>query len=107
MIERNDARYLRLSEPFDNVNEADDAVQAFYKDVAAAREKHGIPDIVVLVELNVKRGEVTKASSTFSMGNYLNRLPMLARAYGAEREAYEQTLGATIEEGRRSARGGR
>lgn len=105
-IEHNAARYRALSEPFENRDEANEALAAFFEDVKAARIKHGLPDVFVGVEISVFNGdELTKAIASLYMGDMVaNKVVMLARLYGEARQEHEDVLGATINAGRTAAR---
>ena len=47
------ALYRKLSEPFADAATADAAYAAFFTDVRAARERHRLPDVVLIVAYNV------------------------------------------------------
>lgn len=99
-------RYARMAVPFESSTAANDAVAAFYKDVEDARERHKITDVLVLVEIShlVSSGATVQGSSSVSFGAWHNRLTMLARAYGAERERFEKAIAELIQLGRQSER---
>ena len=63
---KNQARYRKLSEPFENVSKANEAVTEFYAGVEALREKCKLPDIHIIVRVNAttEGGEEADAFST-------------------------------------------
>lgn len=50
---RDPGLYARLSEPFEDRKEADDALTAFGEDLRVIREKHGIPDVAYVIMAEV------------------------------------------------------
>lgn len=96
----NPARYRELSAPFEDQDEASEALEAFFAEVAVARVKFGIADVILLCEIRVGPEERPVASSLF-LGSFTNRLPIIARAYGAARQEHEEMLGDVIAEGRK------
>ena len=100
-VKHDPANYRAMCEPHASQEASQDAVNAFFDDVAAARKAHRIKDVVLLVECNVilsdgQEGVVTAASHC---GAFENNLPMLARAYGAARAALNNLLD-TVARGR-------
>ncbi len=98
-------KYRAMSAPFENQTEANAAVKAFYDEVQAAREKHQIGDVICLVEIahGSKFGE-RRGTTSLYLGDRAHHLPMMARAYGQERERHETMLGEHIESGRAQVR---
>ena len=99
----NPKRYRELCTPFVSNDAANEALKAFYADVEIAREKHKIPDVVVLCEVShmIEEDEV-RGSSSFQLGDSAKRVPMLAREYGAARQAYEDGLARLMAQARKS-----
>lgn len=52
IYENDPAKYRELSKPFPNAKAAGNAVQAFWDEVQALREKHKIPDLLVVIAVN-------------------------------------------------------
>jgi len=72
-MKKNDpANYRRNSEPFPKVEQANEALAAFFEDVKIAREKHRISD-----------EEELRGSASSFLGDHARVLPMLAREFGA------------------------
>jgi hypothetical protein len=95
--------YREMSAPFDNGDDANAALQAFYEDVGAARKKHRISDVVVLCEIaHMLDGSEVRGSSSTMIGHSFNHLPMLAREYGAARQRHEDMLKHLISESRKT-----
>ncbi len=107
MITNDPGHYEEISEPFSGQDAANEALKAFFDAVQRAREEHCIADVVVVVQVSTRDpdGASRKAVASAYFGDPLaNKLPLLAREYGAAREQHEQILGALIESGRRSVR---
>jgi hypothetical protein len=101
----NPGLYRRLSEPFADADAANEAIQAFFVEVEALREKHRIPDVLVLVEANMMTdGVETRGGARLFRGDKAHALPMLARSYGEERQQHENDMALLIESGRRRKR---
>lgn len=97
----NPARYRRMSEPFDSREQANQAITEFFADVEAAREKHRISDVVVLVEVGMVVGDVeTRASAQLALGSRAYELPMLARAFGAAQARHQNDLALILAQAR-------
>ena len=87
------ALYREMSVPHESAESANAAVQAFAEDVAAARKKHRIRDVLVVAQLGVMCGETEKdAATSFSFGDQGRIVEMAAYAYGAETEAHTERL---------------
>jgi hypothetical protein len=111
MIQNNPDRYRRLNTPFDTIEELDDAVKRFFDGVANLREECELPDVHVVVEgSHYTHGpdkyprEERRAVASLYLGDSSNKLPILARMYGAARAEYESLLGDIIAAGRQSAK---
>jgi len=102
---KNPALYRRMSEPFADGDTANTAIQAFFDDVDAAREKHRIADVLVLVEANMMTGnEETRGGAQLFRGDRANVLPMLARSYGEQRQIHEDDIALLMASSRRRVR---
>ena len=93
--------YRKLSEPFQSNQEADVEMQAFMEGVKALREKHLLPDVVILIQANVKTedGEEAIFQAVAGFGDPMRRVTMLAQALG--REQAENDLGKLLKAARR------
>ncbi len=99
------ALYRRMSEPFPDSETANDAVQAFFAGVEKLREQHRISDVLVLAEIGVMTdGTETRGAAQLFRGSRANIMPMLARAYGAERQRHEDDLALLMAAARGQAR---
>jgi hypothetical protein len=97
--------FARMSAPFDTLDEANDALSAFFEDVSAAREKHRIKNVVVIAEIATRDADGERpGAASFSCGDVSAVLPMVARKYGEEREAFEQLIDGMQKDGRESVR---
>lgn len=99
------AHYREISTPFTDVEKANEALAAFFADVKAARDKHQIPDVVVLCEVShVLEDEEVRGSASCNFGDSLKTLPMIAKAYGAEQARHEDMLALLSAGGRRKVK---
>ena len=90
------ALYRRMSEPFASIEEANEHVIPFFQELAELRKKYRIKDVSVVVECNVldpDGKEEGSSGASLHLGHALNKLHMLAREYGAERERFTAALG--------------
>lgn len=108
-VTRNPELFARMDAPFTASAEAEQAVHAFLTDLEALREKHRIANVYTIVEVRAldEGGDALAWFSRHFRGDSRNLLPMVARAYGAEREVHEELLARTVRAGRQQARRGR
>lgn len=96
------AKYRRLSEPFEDNAEASAAMRGFVAAVWAAREKYGIPDVVVCMECNVKvpvegGGWTEERAAAQANCGESTRVPMiLARVLSRAHDAQTKALIAQV-----------
>lgn len=99
------SNYRRCAEPFADAEHANEALAAFFADVKAAREKHRIADIAVLVEVShMLDGEEVRGSASSFHGDSARVLPMLAREFGAAQQRHEDHLAALMARARKAAK---
>ena len=103
-MSNNPARYRRMCEPHESLDAANAAVQKFWEAVEKAREEYRIADVTVLAEVVYGEDEA-RAQADLHLGSSLQRLPMIARAYGQVREAYDQMVTRIVEGARKEERG--
>jgi hypothetical protein len=94
--------YDRMSQPRPPAEVAA-AYLAFWEDVSAARERHGIRDVVIVSTVVVAHedGQPTGELRVGYRGDFTLVVPLLAQALGGLRRAREQELDA-IAAGRRT-----
>ena len=94
MPAKNDpANYRKMSEPFENIEKANQALKDFYEAVEVARKEFHIMDVHVVVKMNVLRGEVEgHAITSAHYGNTLEGALMCAWALGNEQADFEALL---------------
>jgi hypothetical protein len=99
--------YRQLLEPFDSPNEANDAIALFYKGVAELRVKHGIPDVLIAVEINTAYpdGDEVAALSVCYFGDLSKKATVAAYAYGVARAEQMETNNRRVDSGQRAHRG--
>lgn len=78
------ALYRRMSEPFESVAEATEAVEAFMAEVRAAREKHGIRDVSFVWQFGVcgSDGKESEYLGSAHIGDVAREVAMRAWALG-------------------------
>lgn len=110
------AHYRKLCEPFASTEAAGEAVDAFFKEVRALRDKHKIPDVYVMLEVTClvpdpatpspadrkplspggESGPIPvlemRASACSQMGDNLRTLSMLANFLGQERRNLDEAI---------------
>ena len=82
-------KYQRLSAPFDTLEEAQAAGEAFFKDLSELREKHRIANLAVIIRTEVK--DVGPGLANAFYGDWAQEELMLAWAMGkahGERATY-------------------
>jgi len=81
-----------MSEPFDTIEQADAAMDAFAADVRALRVKHRLADVyvVMMVPHRGDAGREGQVISRFSMGDTLKSEAMVAWALGREQAAHRE-----------------
>lgn len=86
--------YRRMCEPFDSKAECEEAATAFAGELRALREKHGLADVVCIIQTPVKQADGTVAHMmlTSNCGDSGKWLMMLAETFGAERERFAGLL---------------
>ena len=93
MSKNDPANYRKMSEPFEDIGKANQALQSFYEAVEQARKEFRMMDVHVIVKMNVLRGEVEGHAITSShFGNTLESAPMCAWALGNEQAEFEALL---------------
>lgn len=99
------ANYRRCSEPFDDIEQANEAISKFFAEVKVAREKHRISDVVVIVEVGHRLdGDEVRGSASSMLGDFNRVLPMVAREYGAAQQRHEERLALLIARARKAAK---
>lgn len=85
--------YYKMSEPHENPDKANEALQKFYEKVSEARKEFKIADILVITKDTVRYedGEVGQFMQHSQYGNQLNAVSMAAYAYG-QLQAEEREL---------------
>ncbi len=78
--------YLKMSEPFASIPEADAKLVEFYTATEEARNRLGIADVYVIVKINAKNevGRVVSLISSAHHGNTSESQGMCAWALGEE-----------------------
>ncbi len=92
------ATYRRMSEPLASQEEANKAVEAFFEDLRALREKHHIRDVVCTVQFAyVHEGVETVGGCPLIVGSTTEALHMAAVTYGTLRADLQAGLDKVVE----------
>ena len=86
MTKHDPEKYRLLSEPFKSADIANDALTAFYEELAALREKHHVADLLVVTQVRVmlRPNEPGTALSSGYMGDSANAEILAAFGLGEE-----------------------
>lgn len=99
---RNTTLYRELSKPHKSPDAANEALQAFFADVQAARKRHGLPDVLIVAACNVQYPEREgRACTWLHCGDARVAEPMAAFALGQaarDRRAWVNALSAGVKE---------
>jgi hypothetical protein len=75
--------YRRMSEPFESRALAEKALDSFYEDIKAVREKHKIREVVIVAQTSYAGDDgESDILVNSSLGNHVNAEAMLAYALG-------------------------
>ncbi len=79
--------YRNLCVPFENIDAANKALNAFNEELYELRNKHRIKDVQITTEVFCidSEGDEGAAQSTFHYGSRMQALPMAAFAFGQEK----------------------
>jgi hypothetical protein len=81
-VEQNPERYRTLSAAR-KPDETNAALEAFFTDLGALREKHGFPDVVAVIGMNVEyESGIGSACTWHQYGDSLKAETLLAYAFG-------------------------
>lgn len=94
MNKPNPELYREMSKPFASLKEANAAIEAFHADLEAARTKHRMKDLVMIVEVafTAQDGDELATIAIGSFGDTSRREMLLAYACGQERKASEERI---------------
>jgi hypothetical protein len=95
--------YRELSVPFETLAAADAAIQGFFAEFEALREKWKLQDVYAVVEVPVldEGGEEGRVSAHAMYGDETKALPLVAYAYGLETARHTERTSRHAAEGRR------
>ena len=92
MIKNDPANYREMCVPHGSADEANAALDLFFDEVAAARKRHRIPNVLLTLEvrhLDAEGGEV-EARASLSFGDSAHAEGLAAFALGFERAKREE-----------------
>ena len=93
--------YRRMSEPFDSADAAQSAWDAFRADIEAAREKHKITEVVVLVQFpyRASEGDEILGGSMLCIGDGMRHEVMLATGLADVQRTRQEMIGSILAKG--------
>lgn len=88
------ANYHKMSAPFETVEEAQRAANAFCEELYELRNKHRIKDTFIVLEVFYEDGdgETCGAQSAFHFGSGDVAIKLAAFGYGQERAAFNEKI---------------
>lgn len=88
------ANYLELSRPFENPEAAEKALNEFYSAVSALRRTYRLPDVHVIVQVNIRHEEeIGRGLSSAHFGNSAEAVVMCAWSYANECKEQRKLVG--------------
>lgn len=101
MYKDDPANYRKMSEPFENPDKCNEALEAFNNEVGELRKKYNIRDVVVVCKGNVlypEKGEGNEAQYMlhFNYGNILEVESMLAHAFGKAQAEQRELINTAL-----------
>lgn len=93
-LRRDEAKYRRLSEPKESPEKANEDINAFLKELKELREKHGLPDVLCVISVNVNyegKGE-GRAMTWANFGDSMRVEALAAYAYGQAGEQQREFM---------------
>ncbi len=103
-------RYHTLSAPFASIEEADDAVKAFHKELAELRVKHKIPDLFVVmgisfqVEANEEGDDLRSIMVPAYMGDQSHQERLAAFGFGVASAERQEETAKVVEHAKKAIR---
>lgn len=104
MMTRDGKLYRELSEPFESPDEANAAIEAFIKDLAEIRKKHGLRDVLCVISsaCTYPDGEEADFIMSYQLGDEAKGVLLAAWIYGeAQAEHREMVNKASSRSGTR------
>ena len=94
------ANYHKMSQPHENSDKANEALEKFYEKVAEARKEFKISDVLVVTMDTVfsEIGTITAFVQVSQFGNVTNGLSMAAYAFGKLKAEQNELLSHLLEE---------
>ncbi|HKY40667.1 MAG TPA: hypothetical protein VJN18_32250 [Polyangiaceae bacterium] len=97
--------YAQMCKPFESIEEANAALQAFVDEIYELRAKHRIRDVTLLCEIAVDyEGEEREFRITNHFGSELRKLPLLAYGYGEAKAEHNAMVEAYESAGNRAGK---
>ena len=86
--------YLKMSEPFENAEAAEEALRGFYKELGELRKKYKLRDVLIVTNDSIKQdgGETGEIMQWTNFGNSKHTIHMAAYAFGAVKQEYDQLI---------------
>lgn len=90
--------YRSLCEPFASNNELNESLGEFFKDVEAARERHKLRDVTIIVNASYlsAEGDESEGMAHLYLGDSRRAEGMAAWALGREQAIRQDTIGGIL-----------
>lgn len=97
-VENDPNNYHEMSKPFENPEQANQAISDFYEDLKAIRKKHKIPDVLVVLEASViyESGNRGEFMHHVGLGDARNQCALGAFAYGQTQADHREFINTFI-----------
>ena len=98
---RDEDNYRKLSEPFPSFDAANEALEAFFKDLREVRNKHKMTDVYVIISGSARTasGEEGEFVTSQHHGSSLKSESMVAWALGTEQTRRQEAIAKMIKGG--------
>lgn len=93
-ITNNPELYHKLSQPFESAEEANKSLAAFHAELSLLRQKHKLPDMLVVVMADTKYedGNIGQFFQQFGFGSQQNQAILAAYAHGKAQADFRQLI---------------
>lgn len=104
--EHNPTRYRELSQPHASPAVLDESLQAFFDEVSAARERHKLANVFLIVKTPVMDStqKEVEMGSTLRLGDSFRMIELVAWAFGKEQADQREMVASAVAHGKGTAR---
>lgn len=99
--------YHKLNQPFESADDANAALEAFWEEFYALRNKYKIPDVLVVFRLmcRTKDGDVAELFGSLNAGSEMYAESLAAWGYGRESAQRQERMARIISQVRNDSGG--